>query len=397
MREYTELLLRLLSAWHGAGQGLITFAVWNAPRPRLIRARRRNVHKIHQPDPNHQEITTQNAFSQHPRCIASVKCANFSRFQSQISVQSRMCEQERRAVRTKISLCCCRRAHTREYREKSVHPGRQRRSAASRGLFSVINIIGNYKYSPSDYISRQQQQFSGALTPSLFLFIHFSPGADQKRLTPREIQATASWFRVFRCHYTMTNQKFIAFVAHCGACFSTSGEKLTYVMSTKAKREKYYHHLCHKFWKQHFSVCSGVNLRHHVFSGWWRRWPFSVRSSEPAGDFHYGTYLFVRIVANPGVVFPKSCVLPAPPRVSPHISTGRRPLQCGQVADSPSTNPCSFYCYFRTAQRPGRGARALSKISRSRHLSNESATRAPDWVDNRRGQRARRDGITRSE
>jgi len=45
----------------------------------------------------------------------------------------------------------------------------------------------------------------------------------------------------------MTNQKFIAFVAHCGACFSTLGEKLTYVMSTKAKREKYYHHLCHKF------------------------------------------------------------------------------------------------------------------------------------------------------
>jgi hypothetical protein len=72
--------------------------------------------------------------------------------------KSHVCVRERSGVvRTKISLSCCRRARTREYREKSVHPARQR-SAASRGLFSVINIIGNYKYSPSDYISRQQQQ-----------------------------------------------------------------------------------------------------------------------------------------------------------------------------------------------------------------------------------------------
>jgi hypothetical protein len=136
----------------------------------------------------------------HSKCIFSTPpmhcecqmCEFFAFPVTNLSSKWHVRARERRAVRTKISLCCCRRAHTREYREKSVHPARQRRSAASRGLFSVINIIGNYKYSPSDYISRQRQ-FSGALTtPSLFLFIHFSPGADQKRLTPREIQATAS-------------------------------------------------------------------------------------------------------------------------------------------------------------------------------------------------------------
>lgn len=109
---------------------------------------------------------------------------------TKLSSKSHVCARKS-CAHENISLVLQESAHKRVYREKSVHPAGSA-PAASRGLFSVINIIGNYKYSPSDYISRQQQQFSGVLTPSLFLFIHFSLGADQKRLTPREIQATAS-------------------------------------------------------------------------------------------------------------------------------------------------------------------------------------------------------------
>jgi hypothetical protein len=106
--------------------------------------------------------------------VSNVRIFRVSSHKSQFKVAC-VSKREKSGAHENISLCCCRRAHTREYREKSVHPARQRHSAASRGLFSVINIIGNYKYSPSDYISRQRQ-FSGALTtPSLFLFIHFSP------------------------------------------------------------------------------------------------------------------------------------------------------------------------------------------------------------------------------
>lgn len=121
-----------------------------------------------------------------------------------------------------------------------------------------------------------------------------------------------------------------------------------------------------------------------------------VRLSELRGDFHTdGTYLLVRIVANPGVVFPKSlCAASPAARLASHLHW-QAPFAMRTSRRLAVYQPMLLLLLFShgAKARPAR-ALSLSKISRSRHLSNEFATRAPDRVDDRRGQRARRHSIT---
>lgn len=164
-------------------------------------------------------------------------------------------------------------------------------------------------------------------------------------------------------------------------------------MRTKAKQEKDTNYLCQEFSKNSF-LRIGAPILDTMCS------PAGdddlSRCARATPDFSLcGTYLFVRIEANPGVVFPKRlcCASPAA-RLASHLHW-QAPFAMRTSRRLAVYQPMLLLLLFSHSAK-ARPARARSAISRSRHLSNESATRAPDRVDDRRRWRARRRGITRS-